>query len=744
MLAKRPVNVNTAPPEVLEALLWNLTLRGRNYTVNKNEAQELAGLIVESRPFTGLEDFLRRILLPAAGIEELPPDAPVTPESLRTGQGGELPALIDVYDAQAIYLNALNANDSRLGYSTMPFSFTSRDAYALDLRASVNAPTGVQRYASVRERIELVAPQEPLFYMWARQEDFDDATRLTRGAPYWSTGPYPTAMADSASPVSRFVPHWGVLNGVVYDHTAELERAAQVQLSGEEVEEMPQAERIFAERETADGWAQLFPARPVHTAPDTIRVENFDYETSDHEGRYLPDGTIIQTPEYMNWIGSDDPLLKPVTFSMWLRPRDLAPAQLLDVAGAGQTTDRLSLAFEDADLVLRVTDGFGDHGATPITEVAELRYSLGTDQGPGIDLDTWNHLQVEVSGNRPDQMTMLVNGTSHGVRSPGMTRLTTALSQGAPIVTVESTEGFPDSGVIRIGNELIEYVEKTTTTFRAFYQETGPLAGFGGRAARERYGANLDETDVGLPVHLEQLDLDHPVGATVTLYGYSLPALQNLTTGSAPMGALGPFRVARVIGVSDGGQTPQGDVVTSGLGYFGTGISKDSAGNFTLDLAMAENPWGGEDATFMNAFQTGGGYAALVPGALRHVRGDRDRRGRGRLVLRLVRDAALPQRARLPRPRASSASARAGTSAPSTRPSRTATSSSTGTGTSLSTAAALSASCAGACTSSPSPSRHRVRRTSAFPTPRCTGSTRARALGPRSSPRSLRPPDRAT
>jgi len=612
VLARRPVNINTAPPEVLEALLWNLKLRGRNRIVSKTEARELAGLIYESRPFTGLEDFMERLILPAAGIEELPPDAPFVPDALRADSSGSVPAIIDMYDAQAIYINALNANDASLAYSTMPFSFVTRDAYAMELRASVNAPTGVERFSAVRERIELIAPQKPLFWMWARQQDFDDALRLHQSAPFWATGPNPTSFADSATPPSRFIPNWGVLEGVMYDHEAELEAAAQAELSGEEVEEMPQVERIFADRETADGWGQLMPARPVYTAPDTLRVENFDYETSDLEGRYLPDGTIIQTPEYMGWATGDDPLLKPITFSMWIRPRDLEPSQLLDVAGSSAETDRLSLAFEEEDMVLRVLDGYGDHGETAITEAAELRYSLSPSLGPGIDVDTWNHIQVEVAGNRPEQMTMLVNGTSHGVRTSGATRLVSALNQNDGVVVVESTEGFPDIGVLRIGNELIEYTEKTGTTFSAFYQETGELAGFGGRAARERYGGSLDEEDPGLPVHLEDLDLSHPAGATVSLYGYSLPALQNLTTGSATMGQLGAWRVARVVGVPEGGQTPQGDVITIGLGYFGLGLDHTTPGNVTLELAQADNPFGGSDTTFMNAFQSGGGYAAIV------------------------------------------------------------------------------------------------------------------------------------
>src|SRR5207244_9736091 len=77
VLARRPVNLNTARIEVLRALFTNLQVVGKNARITADEAAELADVVVQSRPFTGFEDFLRRIVLPAGGIEKLPGDAPV-------------------------------------------------------------------------------------------------------------------------------------------------------------------------------------------------------------------------------------------------------------------------------------------------------------------------------------------------------------------------------------------------------------------------------------------------------------------------------------------------------------------------------------------------------------------------------------------------------------------------------------------------------------------------------------------
>ena len=80
-LSRCPVNVNTAPREVLEALITNLRLQGKSARITRGEARVLTEVILVSRPFTGFEDFVRRIVLPAGGIERLPKGAPVVPDA---------------------------------------------------------------------------------------------------------------------------------------------------------------------------------------------------------------------------------------------------------------------------------------------------------------------------------------------------------------------------------------------------------------------------------------------------------------------------------------------------------------------------------------------------------------------------------------------------------------------------------------------------------------------------------------
>src|SRR5204862_5668938 len=140
-----------------------LQIKGRSARINKDEAATLAQVVIESRPLTGWEDFLRRVVLPSCGIEKLPLDAPVIPAALAAGAG-----FLDELDALALYTNGLNANDGALAFSTLPYCFSSHDVYAFELRATVNAKSGAERFTIVRDEVEVVVPQRRLMQLWAR------------------------------------------------------------------------------------------------------------------------------------------------------------------------------------------------------------------------------------------------------------------------------------------------------------------------------------------------------------------------------------------------------------------------------------------------------------------------------------------------------------------------------------------------------------------------------------------------
>lgn len=605
VLARRPVNVNTASSDVLRLLFENLQLRGVNDRITRSEAEALAALVIESRPFLGERDFLERVVLPAAGLEPLPADAPVAPSALADGA-----AVISAHDAVALYANAHNANDAGLAFSTMPLVYTSRDVYALEVRASVNAESGLERVAMVRDEVDVVAPQQELLQLWARQEDFDAALRLDREAPYWMSGPRATSQWDGGTqPPSRLAAHIGTWQDQIFVP------GVTPLPPGTDPSATPQVEHVFASRED-DGWAQLWPARLLETPTTNGRIVHFDHETRDPEGRYLPDAIFQDSPAspLVGWSDTSQAFAFPSAFSLWIKPQSLSDGLFLDFGSSSIESDRITLGIEGADLVLRVYDGAGDHPETPDIDVGEARFAVQPGTDPGLLQDTWTHVAIDVRGTRPDQISMLVDGRDFGVRQPGLTRLTTALSQGSSSFSVESDEGFPDTCVVQIGEELLEVVKAGANSFRVARNETGPLAGFGGRLAREPFDLTLTAgEEPGVNAALSK-NTTHAPGTSVMLYGYSIPLASNVPAAAAQLqGALGIFAVGQVEGVV-GGSSTQGDpIVIPHLDHsHNLGFGMDGATSQVTGLVLTNADANMTPQQVMSAFSPNGGYALVL------------------------------------------------------------------------------------------------------------------------------------
>ncbi|MFT7667363.1 MAG: hypothetical protein ACI8X5_000042 [Planctomycetota bacterium] len=628
VLSRRPVNINTATPEVIEALLENLKLRDRNQRITAAEARTLAGIIVESRPFDGFEDFLRRVVLPSAGLEPLPSDAPVMPDAFAQS-GDRMAGIIDNYDALALYRNALNANDFQLEYSTMPFSFTSNNVYDITARTVINAKSGVERANAIREETQVVIPQEELMHVWGTQEDYEMLLRLGREAPFWMTGPEATSRSDNqgqAQPPSRLWAQMGTLDGHTYLGSAAADSTP---------DSKPDVDHVFGNKDP-NGFVQLL-SHPVNDQADpdlTGHVIHFTHESRRLEGRYLPDESITYSTDdpILEWNDGSSGLglMRGFNFSFWIKPTSHSPSTLLDVSGSSQEVDRVALSFDQGDLVLRSYSAGGDHvdstGNSQLAqfeELSEVRYSLApSNDGPGLPVDTWSHIEIDVRGSRPDQMMMLVNGLALGVRTLGLTSLSSSVGENDTLLPVDSVEGFPPIGVARIGNELVEY-RLQGNALETSYVENGPDAGFGGRNARTRW-SNGDapgiSTPSGAPLNIAG-NKPHPQGAAVEIYGYAQQLASDIPAGEGTLAAaLGSFRVGMVTGTVGGPTNGEQINVVAGFGMLpvGTGIRAQSTQVEELVISNAEDP--SADATpVMNAFNPQGGYALLMQGQLLEV-----------------------------------------------------------------------------------------------------------------------------
>lgn len=621
VLIKRPVNINIASREVLIALFANLQRRRINSRITGREAEDLADAVIESRPFEGLEDFARRIVLPAAGLEVLPGDAPAIPEAL----AGDSSILDSPQDAMALLVNAINANDSSLSFSTMPFSFVSRDVYELDARAMVNAQSGIARASATRNQVSMVVPQRELLQLWTRQEDFEEMLRLDREAPGWASGPHALVRPDGReNPPSRFWAHMGTYAGAPY--VDGLTRLQNVDPSSP-----PSAERVFASREQDPvGFMQLWASRVEESGRRQGRMLHFDHETREPEGRYLPDQTILRAArdgvvgyvdQGANGLATGSGLLRPIEFSGWFQPRSLRDGVLFDVGSNSLEADRVTLRLEGGDLVLRVMDGAADHPDSVFDEFGEVRFAVAAGEGPGLQVNTWSHVHLEVTGNRPDQMHLAIDGQTFGVRTPGLTHLTAPLAGDQSTIQVESTDGFPARCTIRIADEVIEVEVTGSTTFTASPTVTGANASYGGRLAREfvvPQGNGQPALNQGLASRIT----DHGAMTPVQLYGYSNPVSDNVPAGEAALGGqLGLFSAGIVTEVEVPGTSQTGEPISieiqGGQLQLGLGIEGYNSEAVSITLAPAE--LGVTPEQLMSGFNASGGYALLMQGGTQNT-----------------------------------------------------------------------------------------------------------------------------
>jgi uncharacterized membrane protein YgcG len=560
--ARRPVNINSATGEVLTALFAHLKLFGRNERITRSEAEQLAERVLAGRPYTGLQDFLERLVLPSAGLLLARPG-----EDLREAieRAKVLPGdgvFLEREDALALYTNALNANDSDLEVSTLPFAFVAREVFAFDLRAAAGLPSGLTRASLRREQIELVVPETELLALWDRQIDFEEHVRLTGDAPDWISAPLPVSVPDvwkgGLMPARRPV-HFN-LEG-----------------SGE-----PGAPAVARSRFPDDGGAGAVrpaPARLDEEGQRAGRMLHFDFSQGDLEGHDLGSaGPLVYAFDdpRIGWIGPSG-WVRPFALSAWVR---LAAGDgiLLDAASA-LDGDRVALSQQGGQLRLTLWDGPGDHPDTPFVEVQELRVPLD-GAGGSPTAGQWLHVALDVRGNRPSQVDLRLDGLglaqgqqTYKIERTGLTRLAGALAGDSITIPVESTQGFPPRCVLRIGDELIEARVSGPGSFDAAHVQAGAEAGFGGRYARSLCVIGQDGVITNLGAQQAQ---NHPAGTSVELYGYSHALESNLPSGGGTLaGGVGLWRPARVTGVN---------------GQLGTEINLQFPGGFVVPLGLGIDP----------------------------------------------------------------------------------------------------------------------------------------------------------
>jgi hypothetical protein len=196
----------------------------------------------------------------------------------------------------------------------------------------------------------------------------------------------------------------------------------------------------------------------------------------------------------------------------------------------------------------------------------------------------------------------------------GRTFLTAALGASDTVLTVESTEDFPDRCTLVVGNEVMEATKAGPTSFLVEHVLTGEQAGFGGRLARELFEyQSVSGSTVLVNTALATKDGAYPVGTQVRLWGYSAVLASAVPPGGAELdGPIGVFSVARVVGV-DGDLGDQISFAAPQLGIdipIGRGFDLRAEQPERLDLGAADSNQTPEQA--VRGFSPSGGFALLM------------------------------------------------------------------------------------------------------------------------------------
>lgn len=657
-----PVNVNTAPPSVLRALFRELrtaaNLRvheaGRQRlapppSVTASMARALADEIVELRtergeagygPFTGWRDLVERLLQPRV----------VAASS----------------DAQRmlwlrVYRNLETGRDSTLEMGTAPLCFSSGPWVGYRAAASRARSAVALGTAGRHERTgtAVAVPGFTLEQTWNTQARFEEAFRLDRRAPFWTTTPINLGALQRGEtgndPAPRYWPH---LVPIAYPQLG----LGAPRFAGDD----PADASLTQAHATTPIDERIRPPSPI----EFVRVETFSQSQDPRGHDVRRDGPYRMQNIGPSTIGGGAaaaggrhdriafPFADASSFvdrfavSFWAEPQSLQGVTLFDHSDGDALRNRIALYGRDGNLTFEVIDEAGldpEPSASPAgvqRTASEWNLPLAELQLPP---DTAVHLSVSAYGNRPGDLAVAVDGMSRG-RAKYVTTLAAPIGVFDPTLannvddppgrpgserylalTVENTDGFPPVGVLRVGTELFEYSGISGNTFQCTWRDS-----VGGRAARQagfEHAPSIPVDENGRPTDdiarlLQQVVSQgvninvfpsHPVGTQVELYGYSALLSEDspMMVGETQLaGAIGGFAVAR--GWLSSNARPISIATTP---PFNLGFGLDET--WTGDLELCDPvPTGRQDPQpasqqVTDAFPATGGYCLLLQRSLR-------------------------------------------------------------------------------------------------------------------------------
>lgn len=594
-ISRSPVNVNTASEDVLTLVFTGLKLRGRSagatsgatdptVGISEDRARNLAAFIKRWRP--AVETELR------AGSDRDPRISDWEDFTNLLNQAQNEDQIITQEEKQAVLLNAMNANDSNLLFSTVPFVFRSYDIYEVRATASIIGPSGNEIARRELRRMFEAATGSSSVFTVETQDDFVRQIMKSREGRWFASFPQNVdAHYDYRNiPASTYFP---------FAQKSRFPSKSRAQGEGD-MRLLPAAFRYaynrtepdrvfhFDESERPDGWStdQGVIALGVD-GPYSVEQEKIDIVGE------------VEPPE------RNEPVevgVKPFSCSFWYQPlwsRGGEDQVIFDYGAEEADVNRVALTYDGGNdrLELLVAD------ATDEKRRCSVFYEF--DHGTW-EAEQWYHVGVSVHGCSPGLIELFIDGEKQGFAS-GVTRLTQGISATGEIedLGVEDASTFPDVGVLlvrgRDGAELFEYTGRTEGSFT-----------ISRRKARSIIHANADTTN-----------RSHEEGALVELYGFAGPLRTDVVMGgSATNTAFGPWRAFRVAYPST--SSNDWDVIENDV----SGASAQMGGwayasDYQPEITLTEWDRGGADGNIMDDLgDVNAEGLAVITATVRTVRDD--------------------------------------------------------------------------------------------------------------------------
>ncbi len=514
---------------------------------------------------------------------------------------------------RALEQNALNPHHHNFSVSTAPLCYKSSDTYTIEATGIVNLESGRQAAIHrIEEVIELSPPTEASLSLES-QYDFQKQISSPQGRLI-SAWPNPVGVRDVYPSYSRTIEEKGdvrLQSSRMYEVWSQVQQVLKSSGgSGMEVK------ITMAGGEGAMGYVEHFDRQLIEgfkLTPDGPDLDGKAITFGDDKTKFVPD-TGNDSKDYM--AGSVE---------FWYMPKwpNLDDNHVLfDTAEVpGRVFRNRIMIFFDSDmseLVLHVADGTEEETASQVRWIVDKKT---------LKKDTWYHIAASWKGTRVGELGLLVDGKPVGRfvhrTSGGDERFTTLSSDIDPMsleIPVESTQGFPDRGVLVIGKEAITYTSKTATSFvyQPYPEFVPPDTASGGSSGSSSSSGNsihgpvrADRQDPGsdpavLPTS-GTYDVKtnrgkrgtkwntHPSGSAVTIYGYTSMLETRLPIGGGTFAneSMGPDTTTRLVFPGE----EQGDGSGSGSGG---GSSSNSSPKSSSD-GFFQGPPGGSITIVMLA-----------------------------------------------------------------------------------------------------------------------------------------------